>query len=89
MLNNEMNYFQILQQLKKIKTSLAILIGDDSELIHNAKMLYMKYSTIYDEDGQTEFKKTKNAFMRYIDRDEILWYKDKKRKSQMFASITN
>ena len=42
-----MNYFTLLQQIKKIKASLAILIGNNSKVIEEAKQLYIKSSTIY------------------------------------------
>ena len=45
-----MNYFTILRQLKKMKASLAVLIGDNKQTINAAKKHYLKFSTVYVED---------------------------------------
>ena len=52
MVESEMNIFLLMQQLRKLKAAVAVLIHDDKTLIDKAEDLYIRSSTIYvnDED---------------------------------------
>ena len=47
MLNDDMNYFKLLQQLKKIKVTLGLIVGTDPQLLDSVKKLYREISTVY------------------------------------------
>ena len=72
MLNDDMNYFKLLQQLKKIKVTLGLIVGTDPQLLDSVKKLYREISTVYQDDyEEKQFQQSKNDFMKFIDRDEI------------------
>ena len=74
----DMNYFKILQEIKKIKASLALMVGNDAEFIKDVKLLYKKISTIYsDTQEEHDFLESKNDFIKFIERDEIMAHKGK------------
>ena len=77
-LDHEMDQFQIFQQQKKIKATLAQLVGDNIELISNIKYQYFKESTIFvDKEEHIQYEHSKNLFMSFMEEDEIISNKGK------------
>ena len=78
MLDKDMNYFKLIQEIKKIKASLSIMVGDDTIFINKAKLLYKRISTIYtDTEEENKFLDSKSNFMKFLERDEIMAFKGK------------
>jgi len=78
MVEHEMNIFLLIQQLRKVKAALAVVINNDKKLIDEAENLFLKSSTIYvDEDAQIQFEQSKDDFTKFLDGD----IREKKRKS--------
>ena len=50
MVEHEMNIFLLMQQLRKLKATVAVLVKDDETLIEKAEDLYIRSSTIYVDD---------------------------------------
>jgi hypothetical protein len=72
-LDSDMSYFKLFQDVKKIKASLSLLVGNDTKMIENVKLLYKKLSTIYtDEKEAKDFQNSKNEFMNFLESDEIM-----------------
>ena len=47
-----MSSFKLIQDLKKIKASLSILVGNDRKIINEIELLYKKKSTIYADEQE-------------------------------------
>lgn len=68
-----MDQFHIFQDYKKIKATLAQLVGDNTELISSIKYQYFKESTIFaDKEEHTKYEQSKNLFMNFMENDEIM-----------------
>jgi hypothetical protein len=58
--------------MKKIKASLALIVGNDANLIGKIKKLYIKSTSIYTEEKEEkDFVCSKNLFTNFIEEDTI------------------
>ena len=72
MVNEELNMFNILQLLRKLKASVSIVVGDDSLKLDQIKKLYSDYSTLrLDEKLDEQFDASKSDVMKFFDNQAI------------------
>ena len=66
---SELNLFNLVQQIRKLKASLSVLIGNDKEKIEESAKRYLEYSTI--QIGNTEgHQYDEREFTCFMERDE-------------------
>lgn len=71
MVSSEMNLFNMIQTLQKLKAATSILIGDDRKKMDTIQKLYLMNSTIYcNKEHKKDFENSKNEFMKFLERDE-------------------
>ena len=67
-----MDQLQLLHDMRKIKATLATIVGSDKNLIENIKQFYLSTTTIFmDEFENNEFQKSLNPFMNFMHHDDI------------------
>ena len=70
MIQNEMNIFNLLQTIQKMKAAMSILIGEDTLKLRQINHLYMAQMKIYvNKDEEEAFKASKNKFMKFLEKD--------------------
>ena len=68
-MHRELNLFVLVQQIRKLKAGLSVLIGNNNDLIDESAKRYLEYSTIHlgNNKGDDEDYEAFNTFM---ERDE-------------------
>jgi hypothetical protein len=81
MINDELNLFNHMQQIRKLKAGMCELIGDDAGKLDRIQERYLQYSILH--LGEKPVKKGKNQgkfdFKYFLERDERDFLLGKKR----------
>jgi len=84
MVESEMNIFLLMQQLRKLKAAVSVIIKDDQTLIDKVENMYIRSSTIYvDDEDEKMYEDSKDKFTRFLDGD----IREKKRKSISWSKV--
>ena len=68
MVQEELNYFYLLEFMMKVRASLTVLIGDDKEKMDQIQNLYLHQASI--SLTSEEKKNMKSKFLNFLERDE-------------------
>jgi hypothetical protein len=63
-MQRELNLFVLVQQIRKLKAGLSVLIGNDQEKIEEASLRYLEYSTIQLDRNNQGFEKIEAPIIR-------------------------
>ena len=67
-----MDQLQLLHDMRKIRATLATIVGSDKNLIENIKRFYLSTTTIFmDEHENYEFQNSLTPFMHFMHHDDI------------------
>ena len=68
MVQEELNYFYLLEFMMKVRASLTVLIGDDQEKMDKIQNLYLHQASISLSTDKPIY--TKSKFLEFLERDE-------------------
>ena len=71
MVEEELNMFNVLQLLRKLKVSMAVILGDNNDKLEEIEDLYWQFSTINVDDKKYEqFQESKSDIMKFLEGDQ-------------------